>query len=135
MRQNILLLSLVVWITSCSKLGEYNFQPIPKVNLKVVLYNLNYKTEDSKTSTFLYFNYEITNESKSDVHFNFDSIKVQFNGNVSSRIYFNSIASVIASRKKLKNGENIFPLYAVFNDSVVSKSLNSFNIISYGFVK
>jgi hypothetical protein len=135
MKKNILLISLVFLIFSCSNLGEYNFQPIPKVNLNVVLNNLDYNSEASITSTFLYFDYKIINESNSDIYFNFDSIKVVFNGNVSSQIYFNSIASVISTRKKLKIGENIFPLYAVFADSIVSNNSNSFKIISYGFVQ
>jgi hypothetical protein len=135
MKKYILVISLVFLILSCSNLGEYNYQPIPKVNLNVVLNNLDYNSEGSNASTSLYFDYKIINESKSDIYFNFDSIKVQFNGIVSSKIYFNSIASVIATRKKLNNGENHFSLYAVFSDSLVSSKPNNFNIISYGFVQ
>ena len=135
MKKYILVISLVFLIFSCSNLGEYNFQPIPKVNLNVVLNNLDYNSEGSNTSTFLYFDYKIINESKSDIYFNFDSIKVQFNGNYSSQIYFNSIGSVIPTRKKLNNGENNFALYAVFSDSLIASKPNNFKIVSYGFVQ
>lgn len=135
MKKIILLISLVFLIFSCSNLGEYNFQPIPKVNLKVVLNNLVYYSESSNIFTSLYFDYKIINESKSDIYFNFDSIKVRFNGYVSSKIYFNSIASVIPTRKKLNIGENHFSLYAVFSDSLVSTKPNNFKLVSYGFVQ
>lgn len=135
MKKYILVISLVFLILSCSNLGEYNFQPIPEVNLNVVLNNLDYNSKGSNVSTSLYFDYIIINESKSDLYFNFDSIKVQFNAIVSSRIYFNSIASVIPTRKRLKDGENRFSLYAVFLDSLVSSKPNNFKIVSYGFVQ
>jgi hypothetical protein len=135
MKINILVISLVFLIFSCSNLGEYNFQPIPKVKLNVVLNNLDYNSEGSNISTSLYFDYKIINESKSDIYFNFDSIKVQFNGNVSTQIYFNSIASVIPTRKRLKDDENHFSLYAVFSDSLFSSKPNNFKIVSYGFVQ
>ena len=135
MKSIILVIYLVFLIFGCSNLGEYNFQPIPKVNLKVVLNNLDYNSEGSNTSTFLYFDYKIINESINDIYFNYDSIKVQFNGNVSSQIYYNSIASIIPTRKKLKNGENHFSLYAVFSDSLVSSKPSSLKIVSYGFVQ
>ncbi len=122
-------------ILCCSNLGEYNFHPIPDVNLNVVLNNFDYISKDSTTSTLLYFEYKIQNESKSDIYFDFDSIKLQLNGNVSSQVYFNSIASVIATRKQLKKGENHFSLYAVFIDSLVFNEQNNFKIVSYGFVQ
>lgn len=120
---------------SCSNLGKYDYQPMPNVKIQVILKDLDHHYEDSTKWVSLVFDYKIINESKNPIYFKFDSIKIQFNGNISAKVFINSIASIIATRKRLQNGENDFSLYALFSDSVKVKKHNVFKILSYGFVK
>lgn len=135
MQNYLSLILLLLLFNGCSNLGEYNYQPQENVNVKVVLKELSYESITDSNWTSLYFDYIVINKSKNQIYFRFDSLTIQFNEFISSKIYYNSIATIIPEKIQIANGEKNLSLYAVFPDSVKVKTQNDFRIISYGFVK
>ena len=133
--RKIIIVLFLTFIFGCSNLGDYNYQLQKNIELKVKLENISYHSENGYNWSSLNFEYNILNNSHKQIYFRFDSIKIQFNGELSSKIYYNSIASVIPKREKLHEGENRYSLYAVFPDSIQSIQQNKLKILSDGLIQ
>ena len=127
MKKYAFVLFFLILINGCSDLGNYTFTPNKNLEVKVELKNI-------KDNEVLYFDYKIINKSSTEYHFRFDSIKVEFNGKISSSIYYNSIASVNAKIEQISEGEKVFTLYAIFSKPLISKLKNDLNLLHYGFI-
>ena len=131
-KANGLLLVLLVTLSGCciDASGTYKYEPIKDVAFTVNTTKLKYH-KDIK-AVFLYFELTIENKSDKEIYFNLGEIKAELNGEKSTETYYDSLASVLPKKERLKNGQTKLNLYFVFSEKQKNTELKEFKVIDYG---
>ena len=127
-----LLLVLLVALSGCGidASGTYKYEPIKDVAYTVNTTKLKHH-EDIK-AVFLYFELTIENKSSKEIYFNVSEIKSELNGEESTETYYDSLASVLPKKERLKKGQTKLNLYFVFSEKQKNRELKEFKVINYG---
>ena len=127
----ILILATLTTI-GCSKdvSSTYTYEPLTNITYTVKTRELKYHS-DTK-SVFMRFELAINNKSNKEVYLDISKIKASLNSELSSETYYDSVASVLPKKEKLKKGASNFKLYFVYSENLREKNINKFKITSYG---
>ena len=126
------LILLLVTLAGCgtNASGTYKYDAMENVTFTVNTKKL--KHHGDIKSVFLYFELTIQNNSNKDIYLNVGEIQAKLNGELSSETHYDSLASVLPKKERLKKGQTELKLYFVFSENQINKKLKEFNVVNYG---
>ena len=128
----IVLVCLLITILGCLKNATGTYTYIPMDNITYTLHTKELKYHSDVKAVFLNFDLLIENKSNEKVFLDIGKIRGNLNGQPSSAVYYDSLASVMPEIENLKSGLTQKNLYFVFPESLRGRKLRDFKITSYG---
>lgn len=105
------------------------YKELSDIEVRVTLDKLESVDVDKKENVFLYFNYQVVNNSKEKVFFDPATIKISSNGVVNKAVYYGeSWGSGTAAEIVLPSGESSYYLYAVYDDTNIKNGIKTISI-------
>jgi hypothetical protein len=101
-------------------------------NIIYTLHTKELKYHSDVKAVFLHFDLLIENKSNEKVFLDIGKIQAKLNGEPSSAVYYDSLASVMPEIEILRGGLTQKNLYFVFPESLKDRKLRDFRITSYG---
>ncbi len=130
--KKIFLILLVTVFLGCDKniTGNYTYKVLNNITYTVNTKKLSYHADIK--SVFLHFDLNIVNKNDDDVYLDIGKIQAKLNNETSVGTYYDSLASVMTKKEKLKKNHSIYKLYFVFSENLKEQDLNEFTITNFG---
>lgn len=126
------LLIFVASLFGCSEgvTRTYTYDVMENVKYTLNANNLEYKSDIK--SVFLYFELVIENNSNQEIYLDVGKIKASLNGELSTGTWYDSLASNLPIKEKLKKGRTKLKLYFVYPESLKGVDFNDFKVVNNG---
>ena len=107
----------------------YKYSELKNIDIQFTIDKIKSVDIDHKKNVFLYFNYQIDNQSSAKVFFDPATIRMNADGLINNEIHYgSSMGSATTEQLVLPEGLSSYYLYAVYDNTAVKNGVKSISI-------
>ena len=132
----VLVLVTIALVAACSTSNfpkdPYEYSELKNVDVRLTIDKLKAIEVDKKENLFLYFNYQINNQSPEKIFFDPSTIRINADGTINTAVYYgSSLGSATTEQLELPTGESSYFLYAVYEDSGIKDGIKTITVEAF----